>query len=704
MTKFWVPVAGVGSGNWNDTNHWATASGGAGGTGVPTASDDVVTDNLSSTGAYTITINATANCRSVSWGAPASGNLTLAGTQTLNVAGSYANYAGLIRTYTGAINFTSSTTGRTLDFAGVAMASTMAFNTAGGGWTLLSSLNNGTSTIQAFQGAIDTNGFTVTCGSMSGIGSAVRLLTLGASTWNCTSWATTGSNITLNAGTSTVAVIGVSNMFDTANLTFYNLSLSTAFQIGCPISTDFTVSNLLTLAGSSASTARLLLRTFTRGTTKTITAASVSITNVDFEEIVGAGAATWSGTSVGDCGGNSGITFTSPITCYWVHGVSAAYNWTDSTRWFTTSGGTTPARVPLCQDTARIDGSSIGASGKTIAIGVANTRLGTVDWTGVTNAPTFSFGQTSMWHGSMTLRSGMVISGTGTATLRGGAGTKVLTSAGCTFSCPLAMQALGTWQLGDALSMSALRTFTLFYGAFDTANNDMSVGLVTISGTTTRAMTLGTSTVSLTGNGFVWNAGTTTGLTFSGASSTIKFTDTSASAKTFDGGGLTYGTVWLSVVSSGKLTIGGDNTYTLFKCDARPNTLEFSSGQTHTFGGFEVNGTAGNLVVVRTETAASTTFSKASGTVSCDYLNLSYNDATGGASWYAGANSTNGGNNTGWTFTAPPTGGGNNPWFLLLSSLFATAIPVVGRLADVVSLREYREARLDELDDEALAA
>ena len=48
------------------------------------------------------------------------------------------------------------------------------------------------------------------------------------------------------------------------------------------------------------------------------------------------------------------------------------------------------------------------------------------------------------------------------------------------------------------------------------------------------------------------------------------------------------------------------------------------------------------------------TLSKASGVVACDWLAISDNVATGGATFYAGANSTQGANVTGWLFTDPP--------------------------------------------------
>jgi hypothetical protein len=47
--------------------------------------------------------------------------------------------------------------------------------------------------------------------------------------------------------------------------------------------------------------------------------------------------------------------------------------------------------------------------------------------------------------------------------------------------------------------------------------------------------------------------------------------------------------------------------------------------------------------------------SKSSGQVVCDYLNVSYSTAQGGATWNPGVHSTNQGSNTGWDFTYPTT-------------------------------------------------
>lgn len=70
---------------------------------------------------------------------------------------------------------------------------------------------------------------------------------------------------------------------------------------------------------------------------------------------------------------------------------------------------------------------------------------------------------------------------------------------------------------------------------------------------------------------------------------------------------------------------------------------------------FTGNGKAGSLVrIISNEGGKSFTFSKTSGVVALDFLELVDSHATGGALWYAGANSLNISGNEGWKFEARP--------------------------------------------------
>jgi hypothetical protein len=82
-----------------------------------------------------------------------------------------------------------------------------------------------------------------------------------------------------------------------------------------------------------------------------------------------------------------------------------------------------------------------------------------------------------------------------------------------------------------------------------------------------------------------------------------------------------------------------------------------SVGTGYVEGGYSLTGGSGSnayYVIDSLSNLAQFTLSKSSGTVSCDYLDLSNSNALGGATWYAGSHSADTTNNDGWIFTDPP--------------------------------------------------
>ena len=138
---------------------------------------------------------------------------------------------------------------------------------------------------------------------------------------------------------------------------------------------------------------------------------------------------------------------------------------------------------------------------------------------------------------------------------------------------------------------------------------------------------------------------------------------TAATAKNFLGGGATYPT--LNNGGAGTLTITGSNTFDTLSNSVQPTGFSFTAGTTQTVTNFTLSGISGSLVTLTSGTPSTQySLSKSSGTVSAAYLSIRDSNATGGASWYAGVNSTNVSNNTGWIFTAPPTATATGNFFL----------------------------------------
>jgi hypothetical protein len=182
----------------------------------------------------------------------------------------------------------------------------------------------------------------------------------------------------------------------------------------------------------------------------------------------------------------------------------------------------------------------------------------------------------------------------------------------------------------DAL---AIVSFTLTSGTFDAAGYNFtssqtgSVGFQS-TGTATRTLAIGSGTFSIASTGSPAASFTSTGLTVTGTG-TISLT--SASAKTFAGGGVqTYPT--LNQGGTGTLTVSGSNRFAAMTNTVIGSVL-FTGGTTNEFTTFNLDGASGNLLTLSSTNTTQAILKQPS-------------------VWYMGANSTNGGNNTGLTFTA----------------------------------------------------
>jgi hypothetical protein len=691
--RYWV----LGTGSWSSTNtvNWSASSGGLGGASVPTASDNVFFDANSNVGttAFTVTMANTPRVCNDFTASGLDGTMTLAGTSIgLTVSGSLTFPAtNFTRSYTGTTTFNATTTGKTITTNGVAFGGTVTFNGVGGAWTLGSAINTSGFTIILTNGTFDTSvsNYAVTIGNLSSSNSNTRTINLNGSTVTCnagSAWnMATSSNATLNAGTSTINCSDTSVTFAGGGLTYYNLAFTstalttpsitgantfnnlsitgrTTVGIGVlSLSADQTINGTLTVSAGTASAYRIQISSNTFNTTCTLTCAAVSLTDTDFRDITIAGAASpASGTRLGDCKGNSGITFPAAKTVYYRQTGSANWGATGSGSWSATSGGALDAtQFPLAQDTAVFPADTYPASGSTTTIN-ASYNIGTIDMSlRTSNTMTLSTGATTPviygnWIGATGL--GNTSSGTFGAVFSGRTAQQ-LTSAGRSFSRNLTINSpSGSVTLQDNLSTGpTTTTTTLTNGTLGLQSYTLSTGLFGSNNSNTRTIAFGTGQISCTGTGTAWDTTTTTGLTVTGTG-TISLT--SASVKTFSGGGFSYSGITINQGGAGALTITGSNTFSnitnTYKSTGATSIL-FTAGTTSTFSDWNASGESTRLLTIGSVTAASHTLSKASGTVSSDFLSISRSTATGGASWYAGANSTNGGNNSGWIFTAPPS-------------------------------------------------
>jgi hypothetical protein len=350
---------------------------------------------------------------------------------------------------------------------------------------------------------------------------------------------------------------------------------------------------------------------------------------------------------------------------YWILG-TGTWDSTSTTNWSATSGGTGGASVPTASDNVYFDANS-NVLATAFTVTMANSPRVCNDFTASGLDGTMTLAGTSI---------GLTVSGslffpatnftrsyTGVTTFVATTTGKTITTNGKTITTVAVDGVGGAWTLQDALTVG--NQCTLTNGTLDLNGKTLTCPTRFITDTGTKNLTFNGGTVICSGASTTsFNNAAPTNFTTTAGTGTGTISMTAATAKTFVGGGSTFNCT-LQNAGAGALTITGSNTFTSISNSVQPTTFTFTAGTTTTVTNWNVSGTAGNLITIGSVTAASHTLSKASGTVSADFLSISRSTATGGASWYAGANSTNGGNNSGWIFTAPPAPSAGNGNFLV---------------------------------------
>jgi hypothetical protein len=339
---------------------------------------------------------------------------------------------------------------------------------------------------------------------------------------------------------------------------------------------------------------------------------------------------------------------------FWVGGSA---NWDANTgRWSATSGGAGGATVPTTSDDVYFDANS-GAITATLSGARSCKNLIFTGFTG-----TFNFGTYTLTCAGTTVLfvSGMTVSTTSGTLLMNSAGTNTITSAGKTLPMIIISGVGGTTTLQDNLTCTGISLLNAT--TFSDGNKNITCSLGFSIGTNATA-NLGTGILTISGLGtpsgypFIMSTGANISVN---SAHIIKLTDSSNDIARFNitDGSETFGTLWFDRgASTGEIIIvGATNTFAEIKdTGTEAHTITFPNTTT-TVSAFNVNGSSGKLITMRRTGGSGTwTVSKSSGTVSCDYLSISNSTATGGATWYAGANSTDGGGNSGWTFSAPVT-------------------------------------------------
>jgi len=665
--RYW---RGLATDLWDGTagTKWAATVGGAGGAAVPTAADDVFFDGTSAN----CTISGSRVAKSINC-TGYTGTLAGASTPLVTISGSLTLVSGMTLSFAMTAVFDATGTiisaGKTL--GGVIVNGSGITVTLGDALTI-------SGVITVTQGTFTTSAsnYSVTASQLASSNSNTRTITLNGSTVSLSSATpidfTTSTNLTFNAGTSQINISDSAPTINGVGLTFYNVNCTsttagartltgnntfndltlTASATGLSIlssSDNQTINGTFTCSGSSA-IARGMVRSNVIGTTRTFTVANLSATDCDFRDITIAGAAAGSSpTRAGNCGGNSGITFPAAKNVYW--NLAGTQDW-NATAWATGTGGT-PAvnNFPLAQDTAIFDDA--GAAG-TVNFGSIGYNISAINAANRTSAMTLNH-STQNLYGSITLGSGVTVTGTGSSFVVG-RGTIDITTAGKTITFGLNIQVFtGTVRLLDAYNASG--SIALTSGTFDANNYNVTITGFGSSGSVAKTITMGSGLWTMTGAGTSWNL-SGTNHTLNKNTADILFSNNTTSLRFFVGAGLVYNKLTLGGTTSTNTTqFTGNNTFSeIASTKTVAHTLSFAGASTTTVGNWTVVGSSGNLVsVTSTSGGAHNLVKTGGGSVNTDYLSITNSSASPSITWYAGANSTNVSNNSGWIFTSNPT-------------------------------------------------
>jgi type IX secretion system substrate protein len=391
---------------------------------------------------------------------------------------------------------------------------------------------------------------------------------------------------------------------------------------------------------------------------------------------------------------------------YWVGGTG---NWDDfANHWATTSGGTVfHTSNPSTTDNVIFDANSFPTADDTVYVNVSLIYCNDMDWSNVQNHPTF-FSAINPYNfinifGSLMLSANINWSfQLAYVNFKAASPAKIFKTANLVLAnTSFTFDGVGgEWGLLDSLTGSSLPSAYLHYknGTFN-SNGNVIMGFTNIeffsssnltidfsnsevncqnwdvsNGTIQIPINLSNSKISCSAihhNGTVNNnlfyneviTGSISGNgnhykyirtnSFTGGSNTVDqiiFINTG----TLFGGGNNFAK---AIYQGSYLTVYGDDTYDTLFLNYPGQLIRLVSGTTTTINDlFIANSTIANAIQFQTNTPGSqATIFKSSGTVCLDNLRVKDINVTGGAAFYAGANSVDLGNNSGWIFSSCPS-------------------------------------------------
>jgi hypothetical protein len=484
-------------------------------------------------------------------------------------------------------------------------------------------------------------------------------------TANCNSLTVTGSNVTF---TGTSGTLNVNGDFTINSTTAWSATSATIAFAGNSTVQNITTSGV-TLTSNISITGSVPLRLMgplTMASSKTFTHTISTINLNGYPLTCGLFSTSNSNVRNIDFTGGGSITLTGTSGTIFTCSTATNFTYTGTSAIYVNGSGTTSTIIGPNTTTENEDYTlNFYITFSTTTLQVSQSFKNLI----FSNSSITISGATRKIYGDLTFPASSSISGT-TNFSSTSATTRVINFNGNLVSGTVAFNGVGgSWQLSSAHIGGVSSGFSITHtnGTIDLNNRTLITGSYTTNG--------GVKNITFNGGTLRCTDATTTAFNnlFPTGFSTTAGSGTGRilmdnSPQTFVGGSQVYNCNL--ALGYGSLTVTGSNTFKdIVRSGSGVRTILFADNITTTVETFSLSGSSGNLVTIGGSPGSTNNFLQktASGDTTCDYLSISrssfFNVPPATGTRYAGANSVNGGNNAGWTFTAPPVTANTGAFF-----------------------------------------
>jgi gliding motility-associated-like protein len=497
-TLYWVG----GNGNYQDTTHWSLSSGGPGGECIPTLLDNVIFDQNSGSGYFSVAVkyntNKNAECHDMTWTNSFNCQLVMDPMSKLWISGSLELTPPLIISSpaSSSFRFVSNDMTETIKSNGVDYPLPIYFE-GEGQWSLLDSLlsNN---TIFLNQGTFNLNNQYVRSHDFHSIAPQKRTLKLTSSLWEIIEkdFHFYKDSLEVNRGTSTIRMHHPDAIFDgygPMNKTFYNLEFAydsangeaqlrgqdslgfnkvtffgdgylqkivladtMVFSPGMEYKINGKTHFMMKLIADGNCNERITIRndvSMATGIFENLSGVTQTVNYCDIRFIHAFGG--FVANNSGDLGHNQGWIFQGlGTTLYWV---GSTGSWHNSQNWSYTSGGPPGACIPGPYDDVVFDQNSFTALTDTVKAENSNIVCHDMTWVNIPQTPVFKVNDllNSYFTGSIELIPHMIWDYHAVTFLVGTEKNKTLKTCAHPFDTAVIVADTGSWSLLDTMLIKA---------------------------------------------------------------------------------------------------------------------------------------------------------------------------------------------------------------------------------------------------------